>query len=114
MALSVPAARGQTDGCPPGIAFCVETQRVVLHVTVVDRQDRFVTDLAQSAFAVMEDDRQQSLTYFAQEDVPVSIGLVIDNSGSMREKRRHVNAAGRLGVREGLQPAGRGLRRQLQ
>ena len=93
VALYMPAARGQTGGCPPGIAFCVETQRVVLHVTVVDRQDRFVTDLSQSAFSVMEDDQQQSLTYFAQEDVPVSIGLVIDNSGSMRESRRHVNAA---------------------
>ena len=90
---AVPAARGQTSGCPPGIAFCVETQRVVLHVTVVDRQDRFVTDLSESAFSVIEDDQQQSLTYFAQEDVPVSIGLVIDNSGSMRESRRHVNAA---------------------
>ena len=91
--LYTPAARGQTGGCPPGIAFCVETQRVVLHVTVVDRQDRFVTDLSESAFSVAEDDQQQSLTYFAQEDVPVSIGLVIDNSGSMRESRRHVNAA---------------------
>lgn len=91
--LYMPAARGQTDGCPPGIAFCVETQRIVLHVTVVDRQDRFVTDLSESAFSVIEDDQQQSLTYFAQEDVPVSIGLVIDNSGSMRESRRHVNAA---------------------
>ena len=91
--LTVPAVHAQTDGCPPGITFCVETQRVVLHVTVVDRQDRFVTDLQQSAFSVSEDDQNQSLTYFAQEDVPVSIGLVIDNSGSMREKRLHVNAA---------------------
>ena len=91
--LAAPAARAQTGSCPPGITFCVETQRVVLHVTVVDRQDRFVTDLAENSFAVLEDDHKQSLTYFAQEDVPVSIGLVIDNSGSMREKRRYVNAA---------------------
>ncbi|MCY4188771.1 MAG: VWA domain-containing protein [Bryobacterales bacterium] len=93
LALAGPAARAQTAGCAPGITFCVETQRVVLHVTVVDRQDRFVTDLEQSAFSVAEDDQRQSLTYFAQEDVPVSIGLVIDNSGSMRDKRRLVNAA---------------------
>ena len=93
LALAGPTARAQTDGCAPGITFCVETQRVVLHVTVVDRQDRFVTDLGQSAFSVAEDDQKQSLTYFAQEDVPVSIGLVIDNSGSMRDKRRLVNAA---------------------
>ena len=93
IALSVPAIDAQADGCPPGITFCVETQRVVLHVTVVDRQDRFVTDLQQNSFSVVEDDHKQSLTYFAQEDVPVSIGLVIDNSGSMREKRLQVNAA---------------------
>ena len=79
--------------CDPGVTFCVETQRIVLHVTVVDRQDRFVTDLGREAFVVAEDDRPQDLTYFAQEDIPVSIGLVIDNSGSMREKRRQVNAA---------------------
>ena len=79
--------------CDPGVTFCVGTERVVLHVTVVDRQDRFVTDLGQESFSVVEDDREQPLTYFAQEDVPVSIGLVIDNSGSMRENRRKVNAA---------------------
>ena len=86
-------ALGQESDCEPGITFCVETERVVLHVTVVDRQDRFVMDLNRDAFVVEEDGRRQELTYFAQEDVPVSIGLVIDNSGSMRERRRQVNAA---------------------
>ena len=88
-----PVPAGQSSPCEPGINFCVETERVVLHVTVVDRQDRFVTDLGQEAFVVAEDAQPQQLTYFAQEDVPVSIGLVIDNSGSMREKRLHVNKA---------------------
>ncbi len=97
-ALVLPSAYAQAaakvpEGCEPGVTFCVETERVVLHVTVVDREDRFVTDLGQEAFSVLEDDQAQSLTYFAQEDVPVSIGLVIDNSGSMRENRRQVNAA---------------------
>ena len=90
---SLGLAPGQQADCEPGVTFCVETERVVLHVTVVDRQDRFVTDLNSDAFAVAEDGQRQDLTYFAQEDVPVSIGLVIDNSGSMREKRLHVNAA---------------------
>ena len=84
---------GQSGECGPGVTFCVGTERVVLHVTVVDRQDRFVMNLGRESFAVLEDDQEQNLTYFAQEDVPVSIGLVIDNSGSMREKRRQVNAA---------------------
>lgn len=97
-ALTLPLVLAQSGGevpedCDPGVTFCVETQRVVLHVTVVDRQDRFVTNLGREAFSVTEDDQVQRLTYFAQEDVPVSLGLVIDNSGSMREKRRQVNAA---------------------
>ena len=91
-ALPVPVA-AQAPDCEPGVTFCVETERVVLHVTVVDRQDRFITDLEHDEFVVKEDGVRQQLTYFAQEDVPVAIGLVIDNSGSMREKRRHVNAA---------------------
>ena len=86
-------APAQTTDCEPGVTFCVETERVVLHVTVVDREDRFVTDLEHQAFVVEEDGVRQELTYFAQEDVPVSMGLVIDNSGSMRLKRREVNAA---------------------
>ena len=96
--VALPSTLAQSGGalpedCDPGVTFCVETQRVVLHVTVVDRQDRFVTDLGREAFSVSEDDSVQNLTYFAQEDVPVSIGLVIDNSGSMRENRHQVNAA---------------------
>lgn len=92
-----PPARAQVDAdsddCAPGVTFCVGTERVVLHVSVVDRQGRFVTELGHESFAVTEDDNRQELTYFAQEDIPVSIGLVIDNSGSMRQKRREVNAA---------------------
>ncbi len=91
---ALPQADGKVPaGCEPGVTFCVETEKVVLHVSVVDRQDRFVTDLGEDSFVVAEDDRPQQLTYFAQEDVPVSIGLVIDNSGSMREKRVQVNQA---------------------
>ncbi len=95
-----PAAVGAPDavsdvsgGCEPDVTFCVETEKILLHVTVVDREDRFITDLTQDAFGVTEDAAAQSLTYFAQEDVPVSIGILIDNSGSMRDKRRQVNTA---------------------
>ena len=80
-------------GCEPAVTFCVETEKVILHTTVVDREDRFITDLDKGAFRVTEDTAQQPLTYFAQEDVPVSIGILIDNSGSMRDKRRQVNTA---------------------
>ena len=66
---------------------------VVLHATVLDQQGRFVPDLKQEHFRVLEDRVEQKLTLFAREDIPVSVGLVIDNSGSMRNKRQRVNAA---------------------
>jgi VWFA-related protein len=66
---------------------------VVLHATVLDDRGRFVPDLKQESFRVFEDRVEQKLAIFKREDVPVSVGLVIDNSGSMRDKRERVNTA---------------------
>ncbi len=66
---------------------------VVLHVTVTNSRGAFVPDLAQSSFRVFEDKLEQKLSVFSKDDVPVTMGLVVDNSGSMREKRAQVNAA---------------------
>jgi Ca-activated chloride channel homolog len=66
---------------------------VVLHATVINERGQFVPGLAQDTFRVLEDKVEQKLSVFHQEDVPVSVGLVVDNSGSMREKRPEVNAA---------------------
>ena len=66
---------------------------VVLHATVVDDRGRFVSDLKQDAFRVYENKVEQKLSVFKREDIPISMGLVIDNSGSMRDKREKVNAA---------------------
>ncbi len=66
---------------------------VVLHATVVDDRGRFVSDLKQDTFRVYEDKVEQKLSVFKREDIPISVGLVIDNSGSMRDKREKVNAA---------------------
>ena len=52
-----------------------------------------MSGLKQGDFHVMEDKVDQKISVFSQEDVPVSMGLVIDNSGSMRDKRPQVNAA---------------------
>ena len=64
-----------------------------MHATVVDDKNRLVTDLARPDFTVFEDGQQQSITSFRREDIPVAMGIVIDNSGSMRDKRPAVNAA---------------------
>ena len=66
---------------------------VILHTTVIDGDGRFVPDLRKENFRVFEDRIEQKLSLFSPEDVPVTMGLVIDNSGSMREKRAQVVAA---------------------
>ncbi len=66
---------------------------VALHATVIDDKDRLITNLDRSAFAVFEDGKQQAITSFRHEDIPVAMAIVIDNSGSMREKRAKVNQA---------------------
>ena len=66
---------------------------VVLHASVVSERGQFVPGLKEDDFRVLEDKVEQKLSVFRQEDVPVSMGLVIDNSGSMRDKRPEVNAA---------------------
>lgn len=66
---------------------------VVLRVSVVDRHGQFVSNLTKNDFRVFEDKTPQQISVFSHEDVPVSLGIVVDNSGSMREKRAQVNAA---------------------
>jgi len=71
----------------------VDVNLVVLHTTVLDDRGKFVEGLAQDNFRVYEDKVEQKLAVFKREDIPVSMGLVIDNSGSMRDKRSRVNEA---------------------
>ncbi len=66
---------------------------VVLHTSVLDARGHVVTDLPKDSFRVFENKVEQELSIFKREDIPVTVGLVIDNSGSMREKREKVNAA---------------------
>src|SRR6478672_7948639 len=82
---------GQEPGVEPGgFVFHSEVQEVVLHATVVDDKQRMVTNLDRNAFTVFEDGKPQVIKSFRHEDIPISLGIVIDNSGSMREKRARV------------------------
>jgi Ca-activated chloride channel homolog len=84
----------QPSGNDPGMfVFKKQVQEVILHATVVDNQRRLVTGLDKSAFIVFENGVPQSVTSFRREDVPVAMGIVVDNSGSMRDKRDKVNQA---------------------
>ncbi len=73
--------------------FSTETRLVQLPVTITDKGGHLITNLPQSAFQVFENGVAQTIKLFKREDVPISLGLVIDNSGSMREKRAGVESA---------------------
>jgi len=75
------------------LVFRTDAREVVLHVTVADGRDRLVTDLGQANFRIFENGAPVNIKFFRQEDVPVSIGILVDNSGSMGDKRLRVNAA---------------------
>ncbi len=79
-------------GQPPA-TFHAETRLVVLHVLVTNGRGELVTNLDRGAFSVYEDGRRQSITLFRCDDVPISLGLIIDNSRSMRPVRASVEAA---------------------
>jgi len=88
-------AIGQTPVQPQddSAVFSIDTRLVPLHVSVIDKNGKLITNLPQSAFKVFENNVEQPLKIFNREDVPVSMGIIIDNSGSMREKRPKVAAA---------------------
>jgi Ca-activated chloride channel homolog len=77
----------------------VDVDLVVLHATVRDRKGGFVSGLRKENFQVFEDGAPQAIRVFQHEDVPVAVGLVVDNSGSMRRKRKDVTAAALAFVR---------------
>jgi VWFA-related protein len=76
-----------------GAIFRADTRLVVCPTTVVDKSGHLVTTLPKEAFTVYENGVVQEIRVFKREDVPVSMGLIIDNSGSMRDKRAKVEAA---------------------
>jgi len=73
--------------------FKKDVDEVMLHATVVDDKQHIITSLDRGAFSVFEDGKPQNIISFHHIDIPVAMGIVIDNSGSMREKRAKVNQA---------------------
>jgi len=73
--------------------FRSQVNEVTLSAVVLDSRRHLVTNLAETNFAVYEDNQPQKITFFKRQDIPVSIGIVVDNSGSMRTKRAAVTKA---------------------
>ena len=86
--------KSDTDLDDQGVyVFKKDVDEVLLHATVIDDHQHIVTNLDRNAFTVFEDGKPQNIISFRHEDIPVAMGIVIDNSGSMREKRAKVNQA---------------------
>jgi VWFA-related protein len=90
---------GQTGPPPDSSTFSVNLDLVVLHAAVCDRKGRLVSGLRQENFQLFEDGAPQTIRFFQHEDVPVAVGLIVDNSGSMGRKRKDVTAAALAFVR---------------
>jgi Ca-activated chloride channel family protein len=73
--------------------FRTTVTEVVIYATVVDDHQHLVTSLQKQDFSVYEDGAPQRISSFRQEDVPVSLAILVDNSGSMQPKRAAVNLA---------------------
>lgn len=93
-------ASASTDGQEPGpFKIAVNVDLVVLQATVRDHKGSIVSDVREQDFEVYEDGVRQSIRLFKHEDIPVTVGLVIDHSGSMHHKLPDVVAAARTFVR---------------
>jgi VWFA-related protein len=88
--LLVPFGAGQTtpgQQANPTISVDVDLVNVVF--TAADRRGKFITDLRQNQFTVFEDNKQQTITNFSQETgLPLTVALLVDTSGSVRDKLR--------------------------
>ena len=91
--MQVPAGQAPESEKNDVYIFKKEVDEVTLHATVVDDHFKPITGLQKKDFTVLENGQPQKITYFRNEDIPVALGIVIDNSGSMRDKRPAVNAA---------------------
>ena len=87
---SAPDREGADD---PGFTLNVNVDLVELQVLAVDREGRHVSTLSEGDFVIYEDQVEQQISLFRRNDLPVSLGLVIDNSRSMTRKKDRVDVA---------------------
>ncbi|MGI8555694.1 MAG: VWA domain-containing protein [Pyrinomonadaceae bacterium] len=91
-----PTATPTATPNPDDEVIRIDTQEVTLNVRVVDRNNRPVNNLPESAFKVYEDNNLQTLTSFSKAEVPTNYALVIDNSGSLRGQLDKVIEASKI------------------
>src|SRR6266850_911450 len=97
LTIALPAPAQQDDV----FKLNVDVNLVEVHVNVVDDRDRPVGNLTKENFRLFEDRVQQDLAVFKHEDIPVSLGLVIDNSRSIEPRKQRLDSAALSFVRRG-------------
>jgi len=95
-----PKGSAQKPADDEPFALKLDVRRVLIPVSVTSKDGKTLDNLPQTSFQIYEDNVLQEINIFAHDDVPLSLGLVIDNSGSMRNKRQRVNSAALTFVRE--------------
>ena len=90
----IPAGqKGPPPSPPDEPVFSARSEIVVLQAVVENRQGGYVSNLTADSFSVFEDGVRQTIAFFNQQDAPVTVGLLVDSSGSMRTVREFVAAA---------------------
>src|SRR5207302_1844412 len=80
------AQEASADKAPPTQTLKVDVDLVLVNATVTDSLNRYVSGLGQEHFQIWEDKLEQKIAYFSSEDVPISLGMIFDVSGSMKDK----------------------------
>jgi VWFA-related protein len=75
------------------LAYVEKVNRVILWATVTDKKDNLITGLTKDDFTVLEDGKQQQILEFYPEDRPITLAILLDSSGSMRDQIRDVHQA---------------------
>lgn len=89
------AAQGKTQSKPRQAPYTFHSNvgEVLVHATVLDRKHHSILNLPEADFSIYENGVPQRIEYFSHDDAPVSVGILVDNSGSMADKRPEVNKA---------------------
>jgi Ca-activated chloride channel family protein len=88
-----PASQQQSQSEEGQFVFKKRVEEVVLHAVVVDSQNHLIPNVSRDQFSISEDGKPQTMTSFRHESVPLALGILLDNSGSMLPKRKKVNDA---------------------
>jgi len=98
--MSASLVRAQEPSQDSVFKLNVNVDLTEVHVTVTDEKDHPVGNLTKENFRVFEDRTEQKITVFKHEDLPVSLGLVIDNSRSIEPRKQRLDAAALSFVRK--------------